>query len=104
MLLWIKNTNQNNIASTLFTGNSGTYDIVLRYLDEVNGVSTITLYINGALKDRFDLSANNNSWIDRTIPNIALQTGDQIRIVSISRPGEFARVDYIELLGVGAPI
>ncbi len=96
------NIGQENLATTLFNGVSGTYDMVIRYFDEDDGISTISLYVNDVLLENYTLFEDTNAWIERTIPEVVLQTEDEIKIVAVSRTGEFARVDYIDLLGIGA--
>ncbi|NEO99848.1 MAG: hypothetical protein F6K58_14445 [Symploca sp. SIO2E9] len=90
-------------ASTQFSGPSGTYDIVVGYYDEQDGVGQLELLLDGVSTDRWVLdqnlgssAASSQSFSKRTISGQSLRQGETITIQGIVDNGEFARVDYIE--------
>jgi hypothetical protein len=84
--------------SELFTGDSGQFDVDVRYFDEKQGNSRLALYVNGALKGKpWQASSNDDSWKIHTIPNMKIKTGDSI-VVEVQGDGtESGKLDYVHL-------
>ncbi|MEL6224442.1 MAG: GDSL-type esterase/lipase family protein, partial [Cyanobacteria bacterium J06627_8] len=99
-------------ASLTFAGTSGSYDIVIGYFDENDGVGQLSLDVAGTVVETWQLSENTgsggvtaSSFRTRRIASQSLINGDVVTITgTASDPaGEWARVDYIELIPVKAP-
>lgn len=97
-------------AATTFTGDEGTYDLVLSYFDENDGQSEVTVKAGDqtyVLKFDQDLGTENyptanNRIVRQVVSGIQLSTGDTIEIQGGKNGEEYARVDYIELVPEGA--
>jgi len=92
-------------AETVFSGDSGFYDIFVQYYDQNNGVSHFNLYVKSELvsewaaDDRLPSNRPNGDTSTRhNILNIKLEKGDHIRIEGKPDSGEHAVIDYIEIL------
>ena len=88
-------------ASKIFHGDSGTYDVVVRYLNEGNSESTLEVSINDLTVDTWSVNDNVQTaeeFRERTIANVSLEAEDTIKIISDKNGGEDARLDYIELI------
>ena len=99
---YIKLTDSTGIAQFNFSLPSGNYDIDVCYLSESVGQNTYTMYIaNNQIvawlgKDRDDQwhMLSEQKW---HVPrNIAINTGDEIRIEALSENGSFVIFDYIQ--------
>lgn len=95
------------IASTQFTGESGDYNVIVRYLDENDGRAQLDLQINGTSVDRWTLDKNLGSsepveqtFTERLIKQVRLGSGDTLSLTGTSDNAEWARVDSIELIPV----
>jgi alpha-glucuronidase len=91
-------------ASFDFQQADGTYDIVVQYFDQKNGVSHFQLFVNDRLVDSWaasdDLPAttmNGDSSTRRTTSAIPLHTHDHIRIMGQPNGEERAPLDYISI-------
>ena len=85
-------------AALKFIGVSGTYDLLLDYLDEDDGCSTMTFYRNDEEVWRFDLDQPGNKRRTKTLAGLALAQGDTIRIHAKQHAEEFCRIYGIELV------
>ena len=92
------------IASRKFDGRPGWYNLVVQYFDQNNGVSHFEAFVNGQSVGAWaaDLrlptyKPDSNSSTRRTIRELALRPGDEIRIVGVPDQGERAAIDYIEI-------
>ncbi|WP_242056558.1 MULTISPECIES: hypothetical protein [unclassified Nostoc] len=98
-------------ATTSFNGTAGTYDVVVAYFDENDGVGNLAVKIKGNQVASWSLNENlgtnyvtNNNLVKRTVATgITLNSGDVIEIQGNDNSGEYARVDYIELVPKSAP-
>jgi len=95
-------------ASTVFTGASGTYDIIIGYYDESDGKAALGVLSNGVSIDDWTLnknlgtsSPNSKSFTKQTIGDQSLTQGETIAIQGTANQEEYARVDYIEFVPVG---
>jgi len=91
-------TTSTGTAKSSFTGASGIYDVVLSYVDEKDGQGTLTLAVSGKQKASWKLSEDVGCWRRKTIPNVKLKNGDEIKIFGVANGKEAARVDYIEFV------
>ncbi len=92
-------------ASYKFTGTEGNYALVVLYFDQKNGASKFRVLINDKLIAHWtaddQLPATKigaDAATRRTIPNLHLRPGDQIRIEGIPDADEPAGLDYIEII------
>ena len=85
-------------AMAKFTYPSGLYDVIISYLDEKNGQGSLSLFAGGKQKATWKLSEDVGCWRRKTIPNIKIKNGDEIKLVGIANGGESARADYIEFI------
>jgi len=90
-------------ASFHFTGAPGHYDIDVRYFDQSNGVSRFRVYLGNQLiaewsaNEHFPATVPNTDSSTRyRIPDIALKTGDELRIEGRPDGPEHAALDYVE--------
>jgi len=86
-------------ASYLFGGASTTYDITVGYLEENDGQGNYDLYVGGVLVDSWatNLSQVGASFATRTVENVTVLNGDEIKITGTVQSGAHARMDYVEL-------
>ena len=93
-------------ASFAFDGLTGTYDVVLGYFDETDGVSQLEVSKGGALIDAWDSNQNLGSagvrtqtLAQRTVATgLSINNGDTFTIQGTEDGGEPARIDYIEFI------
>lgn len=91
-------------ASFTYDGPDGVFALNVAYFDENDGVASFKLFVSDNQVDNWDADEDlgNASPVEetkavRTIRNIALKNGDEVRIEGTSDAGEPARVDYIEV-------
>jgi len=92
------NTDDIATASYKFRGSNGRYDIKIGYADEKNGKAELKLFVNGKQVDSWLLNHEIDCWTTRTIKDVTLKAGDQIKIVGNADGEEWARVDFIEFV------
>jgi hypothetical protein len=91
-------TTATGIATTAFNYPTGVYDIVVSYADEKDGQATLTLSVGKKQKSTWKLNENVSVWRRKTIPNIKIKNGDEIKITGVADGKEAARVDFIEFI------
>jgi Glycosyl hydrolase-like 10 len=91
-------TSGTGTAKSVFTSISGVYDIIVSYVDEKEGQSTLTLAVGGKQKGEWKLSEDVGCWRRKTLPGIKIKNGDEIKITGVANGKELARVDYIEFV------
>jgi hypothetical protein len=94
-------------ASTQFTGETGAYHVIVRYLDETDGKAQLDFRVNGNSIDRWtldkDLGSGNpteQTFTERLVGSVSLETSDTLSLVGTAESGEWARIDSIELIPV----
>ena len=95
-----------------FSGASGIYDLTLATFDEADGVSSITIQVNGQTvgfftmdEGRTDGGVSAASLERYTLSDLALNTGDVVTIRGEREGGEWARIDAISYaLSDGSPL
>ncbi len=99
---FIKLTGSTGTATFNFNLPSGRYDIDARYLAEKIGQNTYTMYLNGVQiiswlgknRDEQWHFLSEQKW--HSPKNIGINSGDEIRIETLSGTGSLAILDYIE--------
>ncbi|MEO5998647.1 MAG: hypothetical protein ABIN89_17930 [Chitinophagaceae bacterium] len=97
------NTTSTGTATAKFDNPTGTYNIVVSYADEKKGQGSITVFVGGKQKATWKLSEDVDCWRRKTIPNIKIKNGDEIKIVGVADGSETAKVDFIEFISQTAP-
>lgn len=92
-------------ASFRFSGAAGNHELDIEYFDQNNGVSKFRVFVNQLRVDDWSAAdllpaktIGGDSSTRRRIRNISLRNGDEIRIEGIPNGGEFAGLDYVEIL------
>jgi hypothetical protein len=91
-------TNGTGTAISVFTNISGTYNVVVSYIDEKDGQGTLELYAGGRQIADWKLTEDVACWRRKTIPNVKINKGDEIKIVGVMNGMETACVDFIEFI------
>ena len=102
------NNGETGIAAFDFVGDSGIYDVVVGYYDEIDGVSEITVSQNEATIDSwnlnkflFDFRPNATTATTREIATgITINQGDSFTITGRESFGEKARIDYVDFIAI----
>ena len=91
-------------ASFHYEGEPGRRDMIVRYFDQNNGISTFRVFVAGKLVSEWraadTLPTNRvdaHSSTRRLIGGVALRVGDAIRIEGVADGGESAALDYVEI-------
>ncbi len=91
-------------ASFRFRGPAGRYDFSVEYFDQNNGASRYRVFVDGRQVGEWVADAhlpatepNGDSSTRHTIPSVALQPRQEIRIEGTPNGEERAPVDYVEL-------
>ncbi|MDX2432732.1 MAG: glycosyl hydrolase family 28 protein [Bacteroides sp.] len=95
---WGVETTGRGMASYSFDLGSGIYDIRVTYFDEEQGHSKVTIYVAGKEMVNFFLDEDSDCWRSRMFHDIAVNAGDEIKVVAESDQGETVRLDYIEFI------
>lgn len=92
-------------ASYKFTGTEGKYALAILYFDQKDGASKFRVFVNDKLIDHWIASdtlpatkIGADAATRRTISNLSLRPGDQIRIEGLPDADESAGLDYIEII------
>lgn len=92
-------------ASYTFSGIPGTYDLVIAYFDENDGVDTYKLYVNSTVVDQWTANQNYGSanpdgstLTSRTKTGVAINSNDLIKIEGTVNTYEYCRVDKIDFI------
>ena len=81
-----------------YTASAGRYDVDVRYFDEKDGRSRLTLYVNAVRQGAvWQASEDDESWRTHTIPDVAIRTGDEIMVEVQRDAGEDGKLDYVQL-------
>jgi hypothetical protein len=91
-------TSATGTAKSGFSSPTGTYDVIISYLDEKEGQGTITFSVAGRQKASWKLAEDVACWRRKTIPSVRIKNGDEIKITGVANGTESARVDYIEFI------
>ena len=99
-------TQETGTASFNFAGQSGTYDVVIGYYDENDGVAQLEVKQGDTVLDSWSLNqelgsslAKAQTLTTRTIAKgLAVNSGDLFTLVGTEKQNEHARIDYIEFI------
>jgi hypothetical protein len=100
------NGDESGKATRTFSGPSGTYKVVIGYVDETDGVGQLQTRIAGKTLDTWNLDKNlgssaisSQNLVRRTVAEgVSVKQGDLIEILGKEKQEEHARVDYIEFI------
>jgi hypothetical protein len=99
--------NEQGTATFDFTGVQGTYNIVVGYFDETDGVASAAVKVEGQTVSswQFNQSLGSSSTSSRnltshTIANVALAPGDTIQLMGIENNTEHVRIDKLTFVPV----
>ncbi|MEL6262526.1 MAG: NF038122 family metalloprotease [Cyanobacteria bacterium J06626_6] len=93
----IESTSAGGTASTVFTGESGIYNVYVGYLDEDDGQSTASISINGQTLSGWTFNLDTNSSEYRIVGHeVSLNTGDAIEIEGRADSREKAGIDFLD--------
>ncbi|MBS1803750.1 MAG: glucosiduronase [Acidobacteria bacterium] len=88
-----------------YSGKAGTFNVAVQYFDLQGGVAKFSLLISGRKVDNWSAEDNLPSRLPngdnstrRIIHNVALKTGDNIRIEGTTEATDPAALDYVEIL------
>ncbi|MBK8908412.1 MAG: hypothetical protein IPM60_11040 [Rhodospirillales bacterium] len=98
----IVSTYSDGIGVYDFRGESGAYDIYLRYLDEDDGQGFGTISINGNQIVRWEFDQDDGGWHILHVP-VDLTFLDQIRVTTARDQSEYGRWDFFDVLPEGSP-
>ncbi|MEM7767558.1 MAG: putative Ig domain-containing protein, partial [Pseudomonadota bacterium] len=88
------------LASGVFTGATGAYDVEVRYYNEDDGVATWTLLVDGIVRASWDgVGGEGVTGSPETIPfeGLTLEAGDVITFEGLRDGGELARLDAVTI-------
>lgn len=99
------------VATTTFSGSSGTYNVTVRYFDENDGNATLQLSVGGQVVDIWTLSeatssnapAASNARVHTVSAPVNLTNGSTVTILGTRNNGDNASVDYIDFTPTPTP-
>ena len=87
-----------------YTAESGRYDVDVRYFNAKEGQCRLVLLVNGNVQgDSWFASENNDQWATKTIPDVAVKSGDSITVVAQGRRSGYTKLDYVQFNRKVAP-
>jgi len=87
-----------------YTAESDSYDIDIRYFNAKEGQCRLVLLVNGNVQgDAWLAAENNDKWTTKTIPDVAVNSGDEIKVVARSRRSGYTKLDYVQFNRKVAP-
>ncbi|MGF1494286.1 MAG: carbohydrate-binding protein [Microcoleaceae cyanobacterium] len=104
------NSGETGTATQTLVEADGFYNLIVNYVEESDGESQLEVKLNGESLDSWildqevdaDRPASDNLFSRTVAENILVQPGDELEILGIEEGGEYARVDYIELVPVAS--
>jgi len=95
-------TSGSSTATTTFSGQSGSYMVVVRYFDEIGGNGQLDFGLNGTALNSFNLNQETDHYYTRTVAqNLTLNTGDKFTITATADGADDAAFDYVEFIPLG---
>jgi alpha-glucuronidase len=95
---------QSCAASFAFKGSSGAYELDIQYFDLNNGVARFSVLVNSRPVDEWQASddlpsakPDGDTSTRRTIPSVALHSGDKVTIRGTPGGGDTAILDYVAI-------
>jgi hypothetical protein len=71
-------------AKSIYTYPTGTYDVVVSYVDEIEGQASLTLFTRGRQRATWKLTEDVVCWRKKTIPTVKIKNGDEIKIIGVA--------------------
>jgi len=91
-------TNTSGTARSTFNFATGAYDIIVSYLDEKEGQTSLQLIIGSKQIASWKLIEDVGCWRRKTIRNVNIRKGDEIKITGTMNGKDPASVDFIEFI------
>lgn len=91
-------TTTTGTAISAFTNPTGVYTVVVSYADEKGGQGNLALSIAGKQKASWKLDEDVDCWRRKTIPNLKIKNGDEVKLTGTANGRETTRVDFIEFI------
>ena len=85
-------------AIAYFDQPTGAYDLIVSYADEKGGRGSLSVWVDGRQKLKWELSEDVGCWRRKKIAGVNIKKGAAIKIVGVADGGESARVDFIEFV------
>ncbi len=99
----VKLTDKDGEIKTKFSGDDGTYDLKINYIDENDGYGKLKVKVDGdeVMVINLDQQVGNhvNGFTSVTIEDLQIKHDDEVKIYGYKDSGEYARIDSIEFLG-----
>jgi hypothetical protein len=81
-----------------FTRDGASYDVEIRYFDANDSRCRLALSINGAAQGAaWESPGEGRGWMSRTIREVAIRRGDEIRVDVQGDDAEAGKLDYVQL-------
>jgi hypothetical protein len=91
-------TDRGRIRTTFdepYAASEGRYEVEVRYFDEPRHPGRFTLLIQGVARgSSWESPGTGQGWMIRSVPDVAIRTGDDIAVTTQGPPG---RLDYVQL-------
>ncbi len=87
-------------ASFIFSGESGSYTVVVGYAKENDGQAQHKLFVNGKIADLWTATLARSGGLEaaeRVVSAVTVNEGDVIRVTGTVTGGSHGRIDYVEL-------
>jgi hypothetical protein len=100
----VSTTDGTGTATYTFEGADGRYRFRIGYVDESDGAGMLSLFIGETLISMWALNedladaTDTSSYTVKDLTGIALKQGDVISIIGKADQGEYARIDFIDIL------
>ncbi|NJM96063.1 MAG: hypothetical protein HC800_01575 [Phormidesmis sp. RL_2_1] len=92
-------TSGSSTSTTTFSGQSGSYMVVVRYFDEIGGTGKLDFGLNGTSLNSFDLNLETDRYYTRTVAhNLTLSAGDEFSVTATGDGADRAAFDYVEFI------
>jgi hypothetical protein len=84
--------------SGVFTGNTGTYDVTVGYLNESDGAADVFIFVDGISK-KLNTTGGGNAFgvLQEQVFTFDIAKNDLIEIVTRNVTDDFGRIDYIDI-------
>jgi hypothetical protein len=87
-----------------YTADHGRYAVEIRYFDYDSGSAEFSLSVNGVRQGApWRSSEHDNAWKIHTVPDVMVNTGDEITVEVSADSGDYANLDYVQLNYKGPP-
>jgi len=85
------------------TRDNARYDVELRYFDAKDSRCRLALSVNGAAQGAaWESPGEGRGWMSRTIRDVAIRRGDEIRVDVQADDAAAGKLDYVQLISCGS--